>query len=225
MTLTLTLALAACSEPEIISIPPDEQMSTLAQTVTDTETFRFQIFFSGPELAIEEGVILDSVDGQYRSPDAAQAAVRVKALGLTGSIGVLAYGDQVWQRGPVTTDWEEVTADELLTVRDLFSEDGLKEMLRADISEIARGGSDLELGDFPGETFTLLTGAVEGERIARLTLGLLSGGSTDIAVYATSDEIRRIILTETGSTDAREWTIDLFSYGTSVELEPAPTDQ
>lgn len=222
LTVALTLSLVGCTSSETVTEPPAEQMSALAQSVTDTTSLRFQIFFSGPQLTIEEGVILDSIDGQYRSPDAAQAAVRVKALGLTGSIGVLAYGDQVWQRGPVTTDWEEVTADELLTVRDMFAEDGLKAMLRLDVAEVERQGSDMELEDFPGESFTLLTGTVNGDRLARLTLGVLEGGATDIAVYGTSDEIRRIILTETTSEDPRVWTIDLFAYGQATDLEPAP---
>jgi len=220
--LVLSFSVAACNGTEEISIDPNTHIEELAQAVTDAPSFRFQIFFSGPEIVIDEGVTLDSVDGQYRSPDAAQAAVRVKALGLTGSIGLLAYGDDVWQRGPVTTDWETVSVSELLTVKDMFAPDGLKELLRTDISEVERRESGLALDDFPGETFTLLGGSVEGERLARLTLGGLEGGSTDIAVYGTEDEIRRIVLTQTGTDDPRIWTIDLFAYGSSVDLEPAP---
>lgn len=220
--LVLSLSIVACNGTEEVSIDPNVHMEELAQAVTDASSFRFQIFFSGPEIAIDDGVTLDSVDGQYRSPDAAQAAVRVKALGLTGSIGLLAYGDDVWQRGPVTTEWESVSTDELLTVKDMFAPDGLKELLRSDVSQVQLGDFGLTLDDFPGEAFTLLEGSVEGERLARLTLGGLEGGSTDIAVYGTGNEIRRIVLTQTGADDPRIWTIDLFAYGSSVDLEPAP---
>lgn len=220
--LALLLVVVACGSDEEVSVAPEAQMELLAQSVADAPSFRFQIFFTGPEILIDEGVVLDSVDGQYLAPDGAQASVRVKALGLTGSIGLLAYGDDVWQRGPITTEWEAVSASELLTVRDMFAPDGLKELLRSDITSVTRTASDVELDDFPGEVLTLLEGSVEGDRLARLTLDGLQGGSTDIAVYGISDEIRRIVLTETGTDDPRIWTIDLFAFGSSVELEPAP---
>lgn len=220
--LALSLAGSACGSGDDASLaPPAETMAAHAAGFAAAESFSFQIGLEGPPVVIEETFTLEGIDGVFRAPDEAEAEVRVDVLGLTGVLTVLASGEEVWQKGPLTTEWQQVESNDLLTVRDLFASDGLEALLADDLVDLQRDEAT-GLDAFPGESFDVLRGQTTGDRLGRLTLGILDGEHTDVTLYLTEGEIRRIVLAEQASDSPRTWTIDLFGYGRPVEISPAP---
>ncbi len=220
--LVLAIGVVACGgEDEPERLDPAAAMASAATVFAEAETFRFQIGLAGPPVIIEDTFTLQGIDGAYRAPMEAEAEVRVSVLGLGGTLSLLAIGDEVWQKGPITTEWEPVVSAQLLTVRDLFAPDGLTALFAEDITGLT-WGDDTTLEEFPGETLEVLSGRTVGDRLDRLTVGVLQGENTDAVLYLADGEIRRIELTERESANPRTWTIDAFAYDRPVDITPAP---
>lgn len=222
--MALLLALAACGgdDPDV-ELAPEDVVDQAADTIGATPSLRFQINLEGPGVELEDGVLLDRLDGVYAAPDAASTEARVKVLGLTASIDIITIGDRAWQKAPLETDYTELRPGQApFSAAELFSPSGIPAIMKDDVVDIDRStGEEPSIEAFPGEKYDVVTGRITGTRISDLTAGLVQADGAIVTIFVTGGEARRIIIDEPGE-GRNVWTIDAWAYGDPVSVMPPP---
>ena len=93
--LLVSCFLAACGDPPLEELPPEQIIARSAERMNDMEGFYFAIDRTGAQAFLDsaETISFRQAEGYYAAPDRAQAAVRVIAPGLVTEVNVISIGE------------------------------------------------------------------------------------------------------------------------------------
>ena len=188
--------------------------------------FHFALAVSGAPAPLDPAgaLSLARADGDFTAPDKAQAAVLVRLSGFVTRVEVISIAGQQWQTNPLTGQWEELPPDWGFNPAVLFdAEIGLQAILADDLDDLALTGRET-LADGPEAELYALTGVVVGERLRRMSGGLIESAPVAAQLWVAPEtfELARVILTETavGEEEARVWQVDFTNYDRAATIEP-----
>jgi len=236
--ITLLMLLAwlsvACNKPEPPPPPPEEILSRAAARMKSLQGFHFLIDRSGAPayLNAEQTIAFAQAEGEFYAPDQATATIRVILPGLVAEVSMVALGDEYWESGLLTSQWEKLPPGAGFNPATLFDpQSGFQEILRQDLQDIRYEGLQ-ELPELPGQTYYALSGRLEGERLFELSYGLMGPQSMDVNVWIAPEtfEVHRVLVAEplqpgvsdpSGESSTR-WQIDFWDFNQVEAVSPPP---
>lgn len=213
-----TLLTVACGGEAAESPPPDPRfiVEEAAGAMADVDSARFAMERTGAPVEIE-GMEFQSAEGEYASPDAARAILKVTVGDLAVELGTIAIGDRVWLTNPLTGGWDEYPAGAGFNPAIVFdSALGWVPLLTDDLGEPLLVGT--ESGAY------VIRGTVAPARVELLTSGLVEAQSVvaDIHIDTSDYRIVKVVFSTQSETGESDWNIELDDYDTPVTIEPPP---
>lgn len=228
--LFLLTALAACKRgPE--ALPPDEIVKQAAGRMKALQGFHFSIERSGAPAYIDAGktISLSRMEGDFTSPDRAQASVRVILPGVVAEVNIRCIGEEYWETNLLTGEWVSLPAGQGFNPAVLFDpEIGLQPLLQSDLADLAYSGLQ-ELEEMPGQKLYVVTGKMSGEHLFQMSYGLIGPESVDVTLWVAPQtfEVYRIQMVEpapqgaTGSeAEATTWKVDFWDFDKVIDIQP-----
>jgi lipoprotein LprG len=224
----LLVLLTACSQPTPESLPAAEILERSIERMKLVSGFHFLIERSGAPAYIDwqQTLSLRRMEGDYVSPDRAQANVRVIAPGIVAEIRMVSIGNIQWETNPLTGEWEQLPPDWGFNPTLLFDPQvGLQRILEQDLSNLALMDI-VELEEMPGRLLYGLAGDLGGESIAEMTFGLMGPQPMQVQLWIDPEsfDLYRILITEEAIEDAEPtiWQVDFWNIDDTVEIQPPP---
>lgn len=230
----LVSLVAACGQPTPPPLPPEEILSRAAEQMKSLQGFHYLIDRSGAPayLNAEQTLAFAQAEGDFYAPDQARANIRVILPGLVAEVNMIALGDDYWESGLLSNQWEKLPPGMGFNPANLFDpQSGFQEILRADLVELSYDGLQ-ELPDLPGESFYALRGKLEGERLYALSYGLMGPQSMDVNLWIapTTFEVYRVQIDEPllpGESDPNgesvtRWQVDFWDFNQVEAIAPPP---
>jgi hypothetical protein len=147
--------------------------------------------------------------------------VTITALGMLTEITVISLQDIQWASNPLTNTYQELPDEYLFKpTQYLDPEAGFFPSLGDGLTDLVLIGEE-ELEHLPGLTLTHLSGTLPGEVIVEVSKGLISVDSMagDLWIDPASNEVHRVVLTDTSGGDAASvWTFDFWNFGATIEI-------
>ncbi len=223
MTL-LALVVAACSGSgtEQTSPPTAAQvLEAAAATMGSVETVQFRIERGGAPVYIDTQGFLEfvSATGRYAAPGAAEALVKVSAVGINTEVGAVVVEGETWLTNPITGKWEPTPPGYAFDPAALFDPAvGWRPLLSEGIPTVE------DLGDETIEDTTLrhVRFTASGERVAVITAGLVRVEDVllDVWIDAPSGEVRRASFSTPIGDGLTDWQLFLYDFGADIEITP-----
>lgn len=230
LLILMGLLASACQEPPPSPTPTPAPESIIQQAVarlTGTTGFHFGVDLSGAPAALDPTgqIAFRTAVGDFAAPDKAQAAVRAAAFGLITDINVISIGPDQWQTNLLTGKWEQLPPNFGFNPGALFdAAAGLPAILTADLTNVVLTGRE-KLEGGPDQELIIITGQVEGERLAAMSGGLIGPQAVGVTLWIAPEthEIVRIVVTEP-EPDSEEgssvWQLDFSNYDQELAIEP-----
>lgn len=216
----------ASSEP-----PPDplELVTTAAENIRQTETFRMLVERTGAPYYIETdlgSVIFRRATAQYVAPDTMEATVRLIAASVPTEVGIFSRGENQWYKNSILTGgrWFNAPFSPGFNPETLIAhETGFQASLRALIDLEYDGEVTLE----DGSPTYHLTATANGPDVTALLAGLVDmPGIVDVDVYIHREKLMPvrfvIIQPETateGEPEPTTWTIDIYDVNAPAQID------
>jgi hypothetical protein len=220
----LILFCAACSTPEPPTLKAEEILEQSAGVMGGLEGFHFLIDRSGAPAFLSEAqsISFRRAEGDFVAPGSAQAAVRVIAPGLIVELQAISLEGRYWETHVVSGEWQEYPAEQGFNPAILFEpQSGIPIILREDISDLSLIGIT-ELEELPGLKLYEIHGQLDGERIYRLSYGLIGPDLLDVQVWIEPETyyLHRMSLTEPvpGEDEPSFWQVDMWDFGSVAEI-------
>lgn len=230
ITLVIIL-LAACSEPEVETLPPEEIISRSAERMANTAGFQFNIQVSGQPVSLDGTGTLSLGDSQgfYVSPDKAVADVNVLAPGLVTQVSLISIGEEQWLSGLVSDEWIALPPEWGFNPASLIdSQTGLLSTLTQNLSNLSLVGTE-KIDDGPDAAMYLIQAELDSDRLGQMSQGILGPGRLGIRMWIAPDtfELYRVILTDPGLDSSAEetesesiWQIDFSRFDEAIDISP-----
>ncbi|RMG96237.1 MAG: LppX_LprAFG lipoprotein [Chloroflexi bacterium] len=222
----LGVFVVACREAPPPELPPEEILQRSAERMQALSGFHFVIERTGaPAYLDPDGTIsFRRAEGDYVAPDRTRAVVRVIAPGLVTDVNVVSVAAVQWQTNILTGAWEELPPNWGFNPAVLFdAEVGLQAVLTADFRNLSLVGTE-KLDDGPDELLYVVSGDVAGERMYRMSGGLIGPEMVQARLWIrpSSFELVRALVTEpvAEASEPSVWQIDFSEFGRVVAIEP-----
>jgi len=222
----LLWALAACSAPPPPSLPPGEIVERAAARMKAMSGFHFLIVRTvAPAYLDYEGTLAFSrADGDFVTPDTAQAAVRVIAPGLVAEVQILGIGDLYWQTNLLTGAWEAFPPGTGFNPAIMFdAQIGLQPIIETDLNELQFDGVET-LEDYPGQSLYAIHGQMTGERLFQMSYEMIGPEAVSVRLWIAPQtfELYRIQLTEAApqGEEPTQWQVDFWDFDQAAEITP-----
>ena len=224
------LFLSACgiAAPEVL--PPEEIIAHTTQRMAGLPGFHFLLERSGHPAYIDanETIAFRRAEGDYVAPDSARANVRVITPGLIAEVKMVGIGEDYWETNFLTGEWDRYPIDQGFNPAVLFdSESGFQMVLENDLSELRFIGFE-ELEEMPGKSLYALQGTVAGERLYKMSYGMIGPDTMQISLWIDPDkfDIYRVLVIDptNNPTDPTLWTFDFWNFGETADIKPPPTE-
>ncbi len=223
LILTISSILAAgCGGTPEPEVTPDMLLADGVSYMAGLPGFEFGISQEGPPVYLDAELTIqfDSAVGHYVSPDQATTTVTINAMGILAEITIISLQETQWASNPLTGSYQELP-DEYLFKPTLYldPEVGFFPSIRDGISDLVLVGEE-ELEEMPGVMLTHLSGTVPGEVISEVSKGLINIDSLqgDLWMDTTTNEVHRVVLTDTSAEAASIWTFDFWNFGETIEI-------
>lgn len=208
-------------DPDITAASPAEQLlEEAAEQWSDTDTVHFDLNVDGTTyLDVNETIELDSVEGDLKRPDQAQADASVDIGFASFDVGLIVIGDDAYMTNFLTGNWERAPSNFAFNPALLFDEE-------RGIGDVLESMTDVELGDestVGGTRATEVTGFVDQQDISQLVGGSLDGDQISVTLWidASSGDLLRINLSEPDDVDGdpTTWIIEFSDHNDPVTIE------
>lgn len=218
-------AAAACSStPETSTTAPPtaaEVLEIAAQTMGSVETVEFSIDRGGAPVFIDTLGFLEfvSATGRYAAPGAAEALVKVSAVGLTTEIGAVVVEGDTWLTNPITGAWEPTPPGYTFDPATLFDpEVGFRALLQDGIPTVQEVGEEV----VDEETLRHVRFTASGERVEVVTAGLVRDQDVTVDAWINigTGELRRAAFPTSIGEEPTTWDLRLFDYGADIVITP-----
>jgi hypothetical protein len=229
------LILIGCNTPPAAETPLDPR-ALLDQSVVNlraVQTFRLIIERGGADYFFQTDlgeVGFERAEGQYVSPDTIGAKVKILLGNLPVEADVYAKGEQQSVRGIWTSmQWQQQVFAPGFDPSKLVSQNGsgLETAMTALVEPQLVGEETLE----DGAAVYHIRATAQGEDVAALVVNLIQmTGTVNVDIYLSKDSglpLRFSLVQPDTVTDAQPdpttWTIDLYDFNATVEVEPPDT--
>lgn len=221
------LLLAGCSEPAPEIPSPEEIVADAAGRMSALEGFHFIIDLSGESVFLDADELISfrHAEGDYVSPDAAQATVRVLIPGMATEISVISIGETQWETSMLTPGWSELPPNWGFNPVVLFDpEIGIQSILASDLSQLTLEGTE-KLENGSGEPLYAISGTLDGTRINEMSYGLIGPERLEVRLWIApqSFELHRAVIVDRSHLEGEEpriWQVDFSEFGRVVEIAP-----
>jgi hypothetical protein len=223
--LLIALMGAACSSTEetTTTAPPTaaEVLETSARTMGSVDTVQFSIERGGAPVYIDTQGFLEfvSATGRYAAPGAAEALVKVSAVGLTTEVGAVVVEGDTWLTNPITGAWEPTPPGYTFDPATLFDPAvGFRALLQDGIPTVEDVGDEV----VEDETLRHVRFTASDERVEVVTAGLVRDQdvTVDAWVNVQSGELRRATFPTSIGQEPTTWDLRLFDYGADIVITP-----
>ena len=223
--------LAACSEPAE-EIRPEEIVANAAAKMSALEGFHFTIDLSGESVFLDADDLVSfrHAEGDYVSPESAQATVRVLVPGLVTEISVISIGETQWERNMLAAGWRELPPNWGFNPVVLFDPTiGIQSILASDLSALTLEGTE-KLDEGPDELLYAISGDLKGTRINEMSDGLIGPEPLEVKLWIAPEsfELYRAIIIDRSNLEGDEpriWQVDFSEFGRVVEIVPPLTSE
>jgi lipoprotein LprG len=220
------ILIVACGSPTPDIMDPEEIVLRSVDCMKSLSGFHFVIDRSGALAFLNEEHTLAfrRAEGDFVSPDRAQATIRVISPGLVVEVQVINIGEIQWETNFLTGEWQELPPEWGFNPAALFDpEVGIQPILEEDLSELEWVGME-ELEEAPGESLYALEGEIDGQRLNQLSLGMMGPETMTVKLWIAPDtfELFRLQITEapTAVDEPTVWKVDFWDYNHIVEIVP-----
>lgn len=222
----LLCLITACSRPTPQSLPAEEILNRAVRQMKALQSFHFLIDRSGAlkYLNANQTVAFAQAEGDFYAPDQAQATIRVILPGFVAEVHMVALGDEYWESGLVSNQWEKLPPGTGFNPATMFDpQSGFQEILLKDLHDLSYAGLQ-ELEELPGQSFYVLGGKLEGERVYELSYGMMGPQAMEVSLWIAPDtfEVYRVQIDELqppgeGEEDDTRWQVDFWEFN---QVEP-----
>jgi lipoprotein LprG len=222
----LLTSLGACvsSTPELLD--PVEIVLRSVDRMKALQGFHFVIDRRGALAFLNEErtIAFRRAEGDFVSPDRAQATIRVIVPGLVAEVQIINIGQVQWETNFLTGEWQELPPGWGFNPAALFDpEVGIQPILENDLSGLEWLGLE-EIEEAPGVPLYVLTGDVDGERLNQLSFGMMGPGKMSIQLWIAPEtfDLYRLLITEAPKDDDEStiWQVDFWDYDQVVDITP-----
>lgn len=234
----LAVLLASCQSAEPTEAPPEPLalVTSAAENIRETETFRMLVEVSGAPyyIATDLGnVEFRRAQAQYVAPSEMQATVRLIAAALPTEVDVFSRAENQWYRNDILTGgrWYNAPFSPGFNPETLIAQEtGFQRSLQALIDMKYSGTTELE----SGERVHHVAATANGADVTALLAGLVEmGGTVNVDVYVNTETLlpARFVITQPDTVTETEpeptvWTIDIYDFNAPPEIEdPDAGDQ
>jgi len=240
LALVLAILLAACARPTLPPISPEEIIARASNRMLAWKGFHFVVERSGARAYLDPAhtLVFSRMEGDFVAPDRAQGSVRVVGPGLVAAVQFINIGERYWETNPLSGAWWECPEPgACFNPGALFDpQNGIQAILRQDFAQLQYLGA-AELEEAPGKQFYLVSGQLQGERLAALTWAMIGPETMSAQMWIAPDtfDVYRIQLEEPVSTDAPTpasgtpeppttlWMVDFLQFDQISDIQPPPT--
>lgn len=221
---SLLLLVAACAQPTPLPAA-SEILTQAAQAMQTLQTVHFRIERSGAPAYIDTAntLIFRRAEGDYATPDQAQAAVRVVAPGVVVEVKIVSLGGDYWETNPLTGEWAKYPGIGYNPALLFDPETGLTKLMREDLQGLTLVGLE-ENPDFPGTPLFHLTATAPGQPLMALTADMVGRGEVafDFWIEPETGFVWRlqIVEPETDPEEPTVWVLDFEQFNKAVNITP-----
>ncbi len=222
--LLLVLGCGGTSTPEV-ELQPEEIIQETAVRMNELRGFHFLIERDGAPAFVDPPdnlFVFRRAEGDYLSPDRAQAIVRIIGPGLITDVQVVTIADIQWQTNPLTGQWEELPPNWGFDPTVLFDDEvGLPSILVNDFTEFELVGLE-RMEEGGNGRFYKITGSIDGERLFTMSGNLIGPAQVQAELWIHPDtfELHRVIIIEPETEEASIWQVDFSEFDQTLEIEP-----
>jgi lipoprotein LprG len=143
------------------------------------------------------------------------------------SIRFISIGEEYWETNYLTGEWWQCPTGQCFNPAILFDPQfGLQPILEADLTDVRLEANE-ELEEMPGKWLYVLSGTLQGERIAQMSWGLLGPQSMAVNLWVIPEtfDLYRIRLEEPAPPggEATLWVIDFLNFDRPAAILPPAT--
>jgi hypothetical protein len=221
------LGLAGCSEPAPETPLPEEIIGNAAAGMSALEGFHFVIDLTGSSVFLDADELISfrHAEGDFVSPEAAQATVKVLVPGLVTEIAIISIGDTQWETNVLTAQWRELPPNWGFNPAALFDPGiGIQSILASDLSELSFEGTE-KLDEGADDLLYVVSGKLSGARINELSDGLIGPEPLTVKLWIAPEtfELHRAIIVDQPTIEGdepRTWQVDFSEFGRVVDIAP-----
>jgi lipoprotein LprG len=215
------MLMAACSNDDAEQ-PADVEtlLETSADAMAAVDTVAFELESEGEPVPLDDSGTLtfQQAEGRFSNEAAAaDAVVKVSALGIDTQIGAVSIDGELWLSNPLTGAWDKAPDTITFDPVTLFDpETGWTPLLRDDLT-----GAQLLQDSDDGRWH--VTGQATGSRLAVITGGLVSTDSPiELWIDTETGHVVEAAFQSTTDGGTTDWRMELSDYGADVTISPPP---
>jgi hypothetical protein len=209
---------------------PNAILNKAAAEIRTAQSLKIKLQLTGAPSYVDppsNRIAFLSADGAYQAPDKITASVTASILGVTGTVDVIAIGDDQWMQNQILTAGQfvkRVFAPGFNAAQLISSDQGIQSALKA-----FKNVKLIGIEDSFGSQVYHISGTASGNDIAALTVGLIRGSDVTADLYVTVDTGRaeRVVLvqpdTKTDTLDPTKWDLEIYDYNAGDIKIAAPT--
>jgi lipoprotein LprG len=223
------LGFAGCGgsdEPEGDPLPAEAAaiLAASAQAMGDVTSVRFTLNRAGAPVYIDtfESLALESVDGRFTAPAAADAVLTVEVDGsLKTKLGAIAIDDTVWLSNPVTGVFEPLPTGYELDPSSFFDPQLGWRPLLAGLQDAEFVGEE----DRDGQRYHV-RGVAPAAQMEIISAGLVRDQDVaiDFWIHPVTGLVTAAEFTTTFDGADTDWVLELRDYGDTFEIDPPQVD-
>ncbi|MEZ5409185.1 MAG: LppX_LprAFG lipoprotein [Acidimicrobiales bacterium] len=222
----LSLLAAACSgggdggSPVTEAVTAESVLDSAAEAMASVDTVSFHLERTGAPVYLDSGGSFAFQEGDGRvsnSASAADAVVKVNALGIDANVGAVSIDGELWLSNPLTGAWEPAPDSITFDPVTLFDpETGWTPLLRDDLT-----GAEL-VDDAPDGQWHV-KGQAAGTRLSAITGGLVTDDAPmDLWIDQATSQVVTAEFVTVSDEGETSWHMDLSDYGADVAITRPP---
>ena len=222
----LLLTLTGCTKPTPIRLPSQEIITRTASRMKGLDGFHFLIQREGAPAYLDYAgtIAFRRAEGDFVSPDQAQATVRVITPGLVAEIRIIALAENYWETNLLTGEWQALPPNMGFNPAVLFDPViGFQSILESDLFNLTLQ-PDEELEEAPGKTFYVLAGDLKGERLYEMSYGMIGPDQLTVKMWVDPGtfDLYRTLITDppAGAGESTLWQVDFWDFGKVADIRP-----
>lgn len=222
--LACAVLLSACRPTEAPPPTAREILDRSARAMQALQSTHFILDRTGAPAYVDptNTFIFKRAEGDVKTPDQAQAKVRVIAPGFVAEVSLVILGEDWYQTNPLTQEWGRYAAQGYNPALFFDPDKGLGAVMRSSLTNLSLAGTE-ELDDFPGVRLYHLTAESPGEPVSAMTAGMMGRGRVVFDLWVRPDDYYvarvRAVEPETDAEAPTVWVMDLDKYDAPITIE------
>ena len=230
--------IASCDAPVFGPLPtptptpsPVEIAAQAGEQMLAIDSLHFVIEISGQlvYLDVPPTLALKRAEGDVVRPDRMRAVVKVFSFGMVSEVGIIGLGDEQYITNPLNQQWERLPPSQgwYFDPALLFDpEYGIEAILGEAAWTFGAGGSADVEQDVEEQAHYILHGQLPGERLTRLTSGMIASGEVMVDIWVNRQDVRvdriQIVELESNPENPTSWLIEFSAHDEAVNIQAPP---